>query len=91
MLYPFYAGIIGIMTGTGLVDTVTASLLSIATTDTFPVIAWVTAAVLNVFVPSAGGEWAMVGGPMLVAGGNSAYRTDRRSRPTPRETRSRTC
>lgn len=69
MLYPFYAGIIGIMTGTGLVDTVTASLLSIATTDTFPVIAWVTAAVLNVFVPSAGGEWAMVGGPMLVAGG----------------------
>ncbi len=68
MLYPFYAGIIGIMTGTGLVDTVTQALLSVATTDTFPVIAWITAAVLNVFVPSAGGEWAMVGGPMLVAG-----------------------
>ncbi|MGD8730190.1 MAG: TIGR00366 family protein [Gemmatimonadota bacterium] len=68
LLYPFYAGIIGIMTGTGLVDTVTESLLSVATTDTFPVIAWLTAAVLNVFVPSAGGEWAMVGGPMMVAG-----------------------
>jgi short-chain fatty acids transporter len=68
LLYPFYAGIIGIMTGTGLVDTVTSTLLSVATTKTFPVIAWITAAVLNVFVPSAGGEWAMVGGPMMVAG-----------------------
>jgi short-chain fatty acids transporter len=68
MLYPFYAGIIGIMTGTGLVDTVTEALLSVATAETFPVIAWITAAVLNVFVPSAGGEWAMVGGPMMLAG-----------------------
>jgi len=68
MLYPFYAGIIGVMTGTGLVDTVTEALLSIATPETFPVIAWVTASVMNVFVPSAGGEWAMVGGPMLAAG-----------------------
>lgn len=68
MLYPFYAGIIGIMTDTGLVDTVTQTLLAVATRDTFPVIAWITAAVLNVFVPSAGGEWAMVGGPMMLAG-----------------------
>ena len=68
MLYPFYSGIIGIMVGTGLVDTLTQSLLSVASTDTFPVVAWITAAVLNVFVPSAGGEWAMVGGPMLLAG-----------------------
>ena len=68
MLYPFYAGIIGIMTGTGLVDTVTETLLSIASPETFPLIAWITAAVMNVFVPSAGGEWAMVGGPMMAAG-----------------------
>jgi short-chain fatty acids transporter len=68
LLYPFYSGIIGIMTGTGLVDTVTEALLSVATQETFPVIAWITAAVLNVFVPSAGGEWAMVGGPMMLAG-----------------------
>ncbi|MDH3205849.1 MAG: TIGR00366 family protein [Gemmatimonadota bacterium] len=68
MLYPFYAGIIGVMTGTGLVDTITETLLSIATPETFPVIAWITASVMNVFVPSAGGEWAMVGGPMMLAG-----------------------
>ena len=68
LLFPFYAGIIGIMTGTGLVDSMTASLLSIATQDTFVVTAWLTAGVLNVFVPSAGGEWAIIGGPMMMVG-----------------------
>jgi len=68
LLFPFYAGIIGIMTGTGLVDTMTESLLSIATTETFAVTAWITGGILNVFVPSAGGEWAIIGGPMMLAG-----------------------
>jgi short-chain fatty acids transporter len=68
MLYPFYAGIIGIMTGTGLVATITEALLSLASADSFPVIAWVTAAALNLFIPSGGGEWAVVGGPMMLAG-----------------------
>jgi short-chain fatty acids transporter len=68
LFFPFYAGIIGIMIGTGLVDTMAASLLSIATPETFPVMAWVTGGILNVFVPSAGGEWAIIGGPMLMAG-----------------------
>lgn len=67
LLFPFYAGIIGIMTGTGLVDTMTESLLSIATPATFPVIAWMTGGAMNIFVPSAGGEWAIVGGPMMLA------------------------
>ena len=66
--FPFYAGIIGIMTGTGLVDTMTEALLSIATESTYPITVWLTGGVLNVFVPSAGGEWAIVGGPMLLAG-----------------------
>jgi len=66
--FPFYAGIIGIMTGTGLVDSMTEALLSIATEETFAVTAWLTGGVLNIFVPSAGGEWAIVGGPMMLAG-----------------------
>ena len=68
LLFPFYAGIIGIMTGTGLVNTLTETLLSIGTPDNFPVVAWMTAGVLNLFVPSAGGEWTIIGGPMLLAG-----------------------
>ena len=68
--FPFYAGIVGIMTGTGLVDTMTQSLLDIsaANPDVFPVVTWITGGVLNVFVPSAGSEWAIVGGPMMQAG-----------------------
>ena len=68
LLFPFYAGIIGIMTGTGLVDSMTTALLSVATPDTFPVVAWITGGILNVFVPSAGGEWTIIGGPMMMAG-----------------------
>ena len=68
--FPFYAGIVGIMTGTGLVETMTQSLLDIsaANPDVFPVVTWITGGVLNVFVPSAGSEWAIVGGPMMQAG-----------------------
>lgn len=66
--FPFYAGIIGIMTGTGLVDTMTEALLSIATEGTYPLAVWFTGAAMNIFVPSAGGEWAIVGGPMMLAG-----------------------
>ncbi len=68
LLFPFYAGIIGIMTGTGLVDSMTTTLLSVATPDNFPVVAWMTGGTLNLFVPSAGGEWAIIGGPMMMAG-----------------------
>jgi short-chain fatty acids transporter len=68
MLFPFYAGIVGIMTGTGLVNTMTESLLSVATPETFAVTTWFTAGFMNLFVPSAGGEWAILGGPLMTAG-----------------------
>jgi short-chain fatty acids transporter len=67
LLFPFYAGIVGIMTGTGLVVTLTESLLSVATPATFPVMTWLSAGFLNLFVPSAGGEWVILGGPLLTA------------------------
>ncbi len=67
LLFPFYSGIVGIMSGTGLVTTVANQLLSIASPETFPVIAWITAGIMNLFVPSAGGEWGILGAPMLLA------------------------
>ena len=42
LLFPFYAGIIGSMTWTVVVYTMTASLLSSTTPDTFAVTAWLT-------------------------------------------------
>jgi short-chain fatty acids transporter len=60
--FPFYAGILGIISGSGLSDLIAEALLEIATPATFPVIAWLLGGVMNLFVPSGGGEWGIIGG-----------------------------
>lgn len=60
--FPFYAGILGILSNSGLATQIANFLTDIATTATFPVIAWLLAGFMNLFVPSAGGEWGVVGG-----------------------------
>jgi len=59
--YPFYAGIMGIMLYTGLGSAASTWLASHASIHTLPVIAQMTGAVINFAIPSAGGEWAVVG------------------------------
>lgn len=60
--FPFYAGILGIISGSGLSDLIAEALLDVATPATFPVIAWLLGGVMNLFVPSGGGEWGIIGG-----------------------------
>ena len=60
--FPFYAGILGIISGSGLSALIAEGLLDIATPATFPVIAWLLGGVMNLFVPSGGGEWGIIGG-----------------------------
>ncbi|MFC6765592.1 short-chain fatty acid transporter [Natrinema soli] len=67
LLFPFFAGIQGMMSGSGLAETMAEGLLAISTTETFPVVAWLTAAIVNLFVPSGGGEWIVLGPPVLEA------------------------
>ncbi|QCW03759.1 short-chain fatty acid transporter [Natrinema pallidum] len=67
LLFPFFAGIQGMMSGSGLAETMAEGLLAVSTTETFPIIAWLTAAVVNLFVPSGGGEWIVLGPPVLEA------------------------
>lgn len=59
--FPFYAGIQGIMMHSGLGATVAGWLTRIATPFTFPVIAWLVAGIVNIFIPSGGGEWLTIG------------------------------
>jgi len=59
--YPFYAGIMGIMLYTGLGSVVSGWLASHASIHTLPVLAQMTGAIINFAIPSAGGEWAVVG------------------------------
>lgn len=63
--FPFYAGIMGIMSGSGLITIFAAGLVSISTELTFPFFAMLSSAIVNLFVPSAGGQWA-VQGPVLI-------------------------
>jgi short-chain fatty acids transporter len=57
--FPFYAGIMAIMVGSGLAATVSQSLVSIASAETLPFWTFLSAGIVNIFVPSGGGQWAV--------------------------------
>ena len=63
--FPLYAGIIGIMVQSGLVNVLSEAFVAISNPTTFPLFTFVSAGVVNVFVPSGGGQW-MVQGPILI-------------------------
>jgi short-chain fatty acids transporter len=65
--YPFYAGIMGIMLYTGLGTRLAELMASIATIDTFPFFSYLTGGVINFAIPSAGGEFAVVGPSIINA------------------------
>lgn len=65
--FPFYAGIMGIMIYTGLGKQVATSLAAATSPGSFPFVAFLTGGLLNIFVPSGGGEWAVVGQPIVEA------------------------
>ncbi len=71
--FPLYAGIMGIFMYSGISKVIATWIVSIATPVTFPWFALVTAAVLNMFIPSAGGEWMVIGPTLLEAGKTLGY------------------
>lgn len=71
--FPFYAGIMGIITGIGvsgisLGNVLAEGCISISTPVTYPLLTFLCAAVLNLFVPSGGGHWAIQAPIMFTAG-----------------------
>jgi len=65
--YPFYAGIMGIMTFSGLGAAISAWMVGHASAATLPLIAQIAGAAVNFAIPSAGGEWAVIGPSMVEA------------------------
>lgn len=63
--FPLYFGIMGIMKYSGLVDIFSGFLMSVSNETTFPIFTFFSAGLVNVFVPSGGGQWA-VQGPIIV-------------------------
>lgn len=65
--FPLYAGIMGIMTASGLITVFSQAMVSIATPSTFGLIEFFTGGIVNFFVPSGGGQFAVQGPVMLDA------------------------
>ena len=65
--FPLYAGIMGIMAGTGLITVLSDALVSISNEYTFGLFALISAGIVNFFVPSGGGQFAVQAPIMLQA------------------------
>lgn len=65
--YPFYAGIMGIMSDTELLNVVANWITSISTKETLGFTSFLSAGVVNMFIPSGGGQWAVQGPVMIEA------------------------
>lgn len=63
--FPLYAGILGMMTGSGLIQVFSDWFVAISTPMTFGVLAMLSAGLVNFFVPSGGGQFA-VQAPILL-------------------------
>lgn len=65
--FPFYAGIMAIMTQSGLAASLSEWFVSISTSETLPFWSFISAGIVNIFVPSGGGQWAVQAPVMLPA------------------------
>jgi short-chain fatty acids transporter len=65
--YPFYAGIAGVMADSGLADQVVQLFVSISSAATLPWFGLLSGGLLNLFIPSGGGQWAVQGPIMMEA------------------------
>jgi short-chain fatty acids transporter len=66
--YPMYAGIVRMLTDSGLSTQISHFFVSVSTTHTFPVMVGIYSALLGLFIPSAGGKWLIEAPYLLEAG-----------------------
>ena len=63
--FPLYFGIMGIMKHSGMVNIFSEFFVSISNEHSFPIFTFISAGIVNIFVPSGGGQWA-VQGPIII-------------------------
>ena len=71
--FPFYAGIMGMMMGVNadgvsLAGIISTGFVNISTQTTYPLFTFLSAGIVNFFVPSGGGQWAVQAPIMMPAG-----------------------
>jgi len=65
--FPLYAGIQGIMMGTGLAAVIAGWFVAISSHTTFYLLQYWAAGLINMFIPSGGGQWAAQGSISVMA------------------------
>jgi short-chain fatty acids transporter len=63
--FPLYFGILGIMKSSGLIVVFSDVLIELSDKDTLPLFTFISAGLVNFFVPSGGGQWA-IQGPVIL-------------------------
>ena len=63
--FPLYFGIMGIMKSTGMVTMMSDAFIAVANATTLPIFTFFSAGLVNIFVPSGGGQWA-IQGPIVI-------------------------
>jgi len=70
--FPLYAGIFGVLMGSGLNEVLAKFFVSVSTQDTLPLIGGIYSAILGLFLPSGGGKW-VVEAPYLLDAANQLH------------------
>jgi short-chain fatty acids transporter len=66
--FPLYAGIMGMLASSGLINEFSQFMGTVANETTAPIFTMLSAAIVNVFVPSGGGQWGIQGPIALQTG-----------------------
>lgn len=65
--FPFYAGILGLITDSGLLSEFVRMITELSLPEFVPLFSFFSAALVNLFIPSGGGQWAIQGPIVLEA------------------------
>ena len=65
--FPLYFGILGVMQASGIIERLSSAMASVASTTTFPLLTFLSAGLVNFFVPSGGGQWALQSDVLLTS------------------------
>ncbi|MGB5366945.1 MAG: TIGR00366 family protein [Polyangiales bacterium] len=65
--FPLYFGILGVMQASGMIERLSSAMASVASTTTFPLLTFLSAGLVNFFVPSGGGQWALQSDVLLTS------------------------
>ena len=63
--FPLYFGIMGLMKQSGLIEIISQWFSAISNQTTYPIFTFLSAGLVNIFVPSGGGQWA-IQGPIII-------------------------